>query len=375
MKHFPKFAAVLALGALLGAPALAADPGSPPVAGRSTSVPLSPDAPSSYTVQRGDTLWGIASKFLSQPWYWPEIWYLNPEIKNPHWIYPGDLIRLVYDAEGKPHLTVERGNSVKLSPQMRASALGEAIPAIPFEIVAAFMSKPSVISAEENKTLPYIVALGGSHIVAGISDTAYVRDLSAAHPGERFNLVHVGEPLKDPESHKTLGFQGVYAGMARLERVAPNGGKGKNDLAKIVITESARETLPGDKLVRDRLEVPLDFVPHAPSRPVQGRIMSVIDGVSVIGQYHVVVINRGRNAGLEPGHVLAIWEAGVDVKDRGRGGLEHENEFTAPFAPTVTTPGEHAGTFMVFKAYADLSYGLVMNAENEMHVGDIVKNP
>ena len=375
MKHFLNIAAVLATGALFGAPAMAADPATPPVTGRSASVPLSPNAPSSYTVQRGDTLWGIASKFLSQPWYWPEIWYLNPDIKNPHWIYPGDTIRLVYGADGKPHLAVERGNTVHLSPQMRSSALSEAIPAIPFEIVAAFMSKPSVISAEDNKTLPYVVALGGAHIVAGMSDTAYARDLDAAQPGERFNVVHVGEALTDPDSHKVLGFQGVYTGSARLERVAPNNGKGKNDLAKIVLTESARETLPGDKLIRDRLEVPLDFVPHAPPRSVNGRIISVIDGVSVIGQYHVVVINRGRSAGLEPGHVLAIWKAGADVKDRGRGGLEHETEFTAPFAPTVTTPSEHAGTFMVFKAYADLSYGLVMNAESEMHVGDIVKNP
>jgi hypothetical protein len=372
MKNLRHFAGFLALGALLGLPALAADPGGP-VPGRSTSVPLAPDAPSSYSVQRGDTLWGIASKFLSQPWYWPEIWYLNPDIKNPHRIYPGDTLRLVYDADGKPQIRVERGNEVHLSPQVRALPLSEAIPAIPFEIVAAFMSKPSVIPKEESDKLPYIVAIGNNQIEAGMDDVLYARGVKDAEPGVRFNVVHIGDELKDPETHKFLGYEGIYAGRARLERAAT--GSGKNDLAKLVLTESARETLTGDRLVRDALDVPLDFIPHAPARPVSGQLMAVIGGTNVIGQYQVVVVNRGSRDGLEPGVVLGVWKNGESVKDRGPGGLTTSNQFKEPFAKNVQLPRELAGNFMVFKAYERLSYGLIMSASSDMHVGDLVRNP
>jgi hypothetical protein len=370
MKNLRLFKALLALGALLGQPALAADAATP-AAGRSTSVPLSPDAPASYTVQRGDTLWAIASKFLSQPWYWPEIWYLNPDIKNPHRIYPGDTLRLVYDAEGKPQIRVERGNEVRLSPQVRTTPLGEAITAIPYDMVAAFMSKPSVIAKEEFQTLPYIVGLDNNRISAAVTDAVYVRGITDAEPGTHFNVVHVGDKLVDPDTHALLGYQGIFAGRANLERTA----SGNDDLAKLVIAYSARETLPGDRLVRDNADVPLDFVPHPPAQAVTGKIISVIGGVNMIGQYQVVVVNRGTDDGLEPGHVLGIWKVGERVKDRGPGGLTATNEFTEPFARTVRLPSELAGHFMVFKTYAHLSYGLVMSAVSDLHVGDVVKNP
>jgi hypothetical protein len=259
-----------------------------------------------------------------------------------------------------------------LSPQVRTTALDQAITTIPFEIVAAFMSKPSVISSEDEKSLPYIVALGDQRVIGGMGDVFYARGVKGVETGSRLNVVHVGDKLRDPESGKALGYQGVYTGTARLERASQ--GTGKTALAKLVLTTSARETLAGDRLIRDNLEVPLDFVPHAPSRPVNGQIISVVDGVTVIGQYHVVIINRGRHQGLEPGHVLSIWERGDVVTDRGRRGM-HSNELTAPFAPSVRLPSEKAGTFMVFRAYNDMSYGLVLNAASELHVGDSIKNP
>jgi hypothetical protein len=374
MKKFSRFAGLLALGALVGQLALAADSATPtatPAPGRSTSVPLAPDAPSSYVVQRGDTLWAIAAKFLSQPWYWPEIWYLNPDVKNPHRIYPGDTLRLVFDAAGRPQIRVERGLATRLSPQIRATPLSEAIPAIPFDIVAAFMSKPSVIAAEDAKRLPYVVALGDHHVIAGVGDVLYARGLGGAETGVRYNIVHLGERLKDPDGGKFLGYVGVYTGLARVERGAGN----TNGLAKLTLAESAREALAGDRLVRDRLEVPLDFVPHAPSKPISAQIISVVDGLTVIGQYQVVVINRGKQHGLEPGNVLAVWRSGDTVRDRGPGGAASTNQFTEPFARRVRLPSERAGTFMVFKTYDRLSYGLIMSAESPMHVGDDVKNP
>ena len=382
MKKHLYLAGLLALGALAGSLTLAQG-AAPPPAGHSTSVPLAPDAPSVYTVQRGDTLWAIASKFLTQPWYWPEIWYLNPEIKNPHRIYPGDTLRLVYDSSGRPQVRLERGELgqrsergelVKMQPQVRSEPLDQAIPAIPYEIVAAFMSKPSVIAKEDLDRLPYLVAIGdGQRNIAGMGDVIYVRGITGGEPGERFNTVHVGEPLKDPDNGQLLGYQGIYTGLARLER--PATGEGKNALAKLLLTSSARETLAGDRLIRDRLEVPLDFVPHAPPRPVAGRIMSVVDGVSVIGSYQVVVINRGTQDGLESGHVLIIWQQGGVVPDRGPGGLTASNQFKEPFVPNVRLPTERIGTFMVFRAYDHLSYGLIMTASSNVHVGDSVKSP
>lgn len=374
MKQFPKFGSILALGALSATLALAApDSPPPPAPGHTTSVPLSPDAPQSYVVQKGDTLWGISGKFLSQPWYWPEVWYLNPEVQNPHRIYPGDTLRLVYDAAtGKPQIRVERGDMVKLSPQMRTTPLNEAIAPIPFEIVAAFMSKPGVVADEDLKRLPYIVAFGDRRVVAGAGDVAYARGLEGSDPGSRFNVVHVGDVLKDPDDGKSLGHLGLYTGSGRLDRAA---GPGKNDFAKVVLVDSARETLVGDRLVRDTLEVPLDFIPHAPQGPVNGKVMAVVGGTSVIGQYTVIAFNRGKRHGLEPGNVLSIWQEGEKVKDRGPGGAENRSQFSEPFHPTVRLPAERAGTVMVFKTYDRMSYGLVMSAEDQMHVGDAVRNP
>jgi hypothetical protein len=370
MNNVLKLAACLTVGALLGQLALGADPATP-APGRTASVPLAPDAPSSYVVVRGDTLWGISSKFLTMPWYWPEIWYLNPEIKNPHRIYPGDTLRLVYDAAGRPQIRVERGEAVRLSPQMRTTPLDQAIPAIPFEIVAAFMSKPSVITKEEAKTLPYIAAMRDSKVVAGAGDEVYARGIAGVEPGARLNIVHLGDRLIDPDGGGFLGYQGVYAGSSRVERGAS--GEDANDLAKLVIVSSARETLPGDRLIRDTLDVPLDFVPHAPSQPTTGRIISVIDGVNIIGQYQVIVVNRGKAAGMEPGHVLAIWQRGEKVADHGTKTFGDDANRT--FTRHMQLPEERAGTLMVFKAYDALSYGLVMSADHAIHVGDVVRNP
>jgi hypothetical protein len=235
------------------------------------------------------------------------------------------------------------------------------------------MSKPSVIPKEESDKLPYIVALGNEQVTAGMDDSFYARGIKDTAVGTRYNVVHVGDEIKDPESHKSLGYEGIYAGRARLERAAS--GSGKQELSKFVLTESARETLAGDRLIRDTLEVPLDFVPHAPARAVNGQIVAVIGGVNVIGQYQVVVINRGARDGLEPGHVLAVWEKGDTVKDRGPGGLTTSNQFKEFTAKNVTLPNERAGTFMVFKTYERLSYGLIMSAVMALHTGDPVTGP
>jgi len=369
-----KFLSLLVTFGLWSAGALALD--SPaPAPGHSTSVPLAPDAPSVYTVKRGDTLWAIAGKFLTKPWYWPEIWYLNTDIKNPHLIYPGDTLRLVYDANGKPHLVLERGDVVHLSPQVRTKSLGDAIPAIPYEIVAAFMAKPSVITKEDAERLPYVVGLGEGHVTGGTTDKLYVRNVSDP-AGTRFNIVRMGEALKDPDTGEFLGYEGIYTGTAVVERPSA-GSDDKNDFARLTITEAGRETMPGERLMAPPPEVEMDFVPHAPDRPVNGKIVSVMNGVNVVGRWEVVTINQGKLAGLEPGHVLEIYATGERIKDRGTGGLTGSMEFNALTRSTVKLPDEPVGTFMVFRAYDHMSFGLVLSLDRPApaHVGDAVKNP
>lgn len=339
------------------------------------SVPLAPDAPSSYVVKKGDTLWDISSRFLTQPWYWPEIWYVNPEIKNPHLIYPGDTLRLVFSADGKPQIRVERGNTVVLSPQVRSQSLDTSIPAIPYEVVAAFMSKPTVVEKNEADKLPYVVANEEAKVIGGAGDVIYGRGVTGA-PGSRYAIVHLGDRLKDPDGGDFLGYQGIYVGLGRVERGAasPNA-KGEAGLAKLAIAESTRETLQGDRLIGESVDVPLDFVPHAPAQKVEGKIMSVFDGVTTIGQYQVVVLNRGKKHGLEPGHVLQVWQGGQKVRDPGPSSDDWTKTAMKPFAGKVRLPSERAGTVMIFRAYDRLSYALVLSAETVMHVGDQVRNP
>lgn len=372
MKIILKLAGCVAAGALLGAVALAADEPAP-APGRTTSVPLAPDAPAEYVVQRGDTLWGISSKYLRDPWYWPEIWYLNPEVENPHLIFPGDTLRLVYDASGRPQIRVERGNTVRLSPQVRTSPIDEALPAIPYEIATAFLSKPTVIAADQANGLPYVVAFNHRRTIGGMGDVIYARGVGDSELGTRYNIVHLGERLRDPDDGSFLGFQGVYAGAARVDVTTP-GRDGDPELTKLEIVESARETLRGDRLIDDRLEVPLDFIPHAPPEGTSGRIISVVNGMAVIGQYQVVVINRGKQHGIEPGHVFSIWREGADARDLGPV-VDWTRGSSSTFARTVRLPEERAGRFMVFRVYDRLSFGLVMSATDVIRVGDFVQNP
>src|ERR1700728_2148247 len=163
---------------------------------------MNPNAPDSYVVKRGDTLWGIAKVFLRDPWYWPEIWQVNPQVHNPHLIYPGDTLRLVY-IEGKPSIVVQRGDSARVVPRVRSEPLEGAVTAIPYETVAAFMSKPSVLTKEQIKNAPYVLATRDLHVAMSDGDTVYARGFTApAVLGTHYNVVHVGDPLIDPDDQR-----------------------------------------------------------------------------------------------------------------------------------------------------------------------------
>jgi len=344
-------------------------------AGPSTAAPtyqatgaalvLNPNAPDSYVVKRGDTLWGIAKVFLRDPWFWPEIWQVNPQIQNPHLIYPGDTLRLVY-IEGKPTIMLQRGDAARVLPRVRSQPLEGAVTTIPYESVAAFMSKPFVLDKEEIKSAPYVLATRDLHVVMSDGDTLYARGFSTpATLGAHYSMVRVGEALRDPDDHRLLGYNGVFTGSGHVTRVG--------DPATLVMTESSRETYPGDKLFTGGVDVPLDFIPRPPKGRINGHIIAVSDGVTIIGQYQVVVINRGAVDGLEPGNVLAVLEVGGTIADtENHGFLSGKSSL---IAQKVRLPDERTGTFMVFKTFDHMSYGLIMEATDVIRVLDRVENP
>src|ERR1700722_3307142 len=326
---------------------------------------LAPNAPDSYVVKRGDTLWGIAKVFLRDPWFWPEIWQGNPKIQNTHLIYPGDTLRLVY-IDAKPTIMLQRGDTARVLPRVRSQPLEGAVTSIPYETVAAFMSKPSVLAKEQIQNAPYVLATRDMHVVMADGDTLYARGFSGpVELGTHYNVVRIGDALRDPDDNRIVGYDGIFNGAAHVTR----GG----DPATLIMTESARETEAGDKLFPGGGDEPLAFIPSPPKINTVGRIMAVSDGVTVIGQYEVVVINRGATDGLMPGNVLAVFEAGESVPDTVNKGFL--NGMTRLGAKNVRLPDERTGTFMVFKTFEHLSYGLIMEATNVIRVGDRVENP
>jgi len=326
---------------------------------------LNPNAPDSYVVKRGDTLWGIAKVFLRDPWFWPEIWQVNPQVHNPHLIYPGDNLRLVY-IDGRPTIMLQRGDFARVLPRVRSQPLEGSVTTIPYETVAAFMSKPTLLSQEQIKGAPYVLATRDLHVAMSDGDTLYARGFKTpVELGTHYNVVRVGEALRDPDDNRIVGYDGIFTGAGHVTR----GG----DPATLIMTESARETEAGDKLFQGGVDVPLDFIPSAPKTKTNGRIMLVSNGVSVIGQYEVVVINRGVVDGLVPGNVLAIFQTGEVVADTENKGFLNSNSRLG--ATKVHLPDERNGTFMVFKTFEHLSYGLVMEATNIIRVGDRVENP
>ncbi len=342
-----------------------------------TREDVNPSAPMRYTVKRGDTLWGISSMFLRDPWLWPEIWYDNPQVHNPHRIYPGDVLVLAYGADGRPRIYVKRSlessssgdadvyDVTRLEPHLRSSPLDGAIPTIPYAEIAAFLSRPSVVSAEQLDHAPHVLAFRDEHQVVGEGEDAYVRGLDAP-VGTRFLVMHIDEKLRDPDTGHVLGYQGLYTATAVVARTG--------DPAKVTLIDSARETLRGDVLIPDEGGNPLTFEPQAPSVPVRGRIIYVIDNVDAIGQYDIVAINRGTSQGVRPGTVLAVDQAGEFVADRGVVAYDKWGR-SDTFAHQVRLPDERAGTLLVFKAYDDMSYALVVGASDTLQTADIVRNP
>jgi hypothetical protein len=329
------------------------------------TVKLAPDHPDRYVVIKGDTLWDIAARFLQDPWQWPEIWYVNPGIENPHLIYPGDIIKLEFE-NGKPVLKLERPGpgpamqTVKLSPTARISTLDTAVPTIPLDAIGQFLKYPRVVTERELENSPYLIASLEDHLVNGTDAKIYARGI-VDEGVTQYQIVRRGQVYHNPANPKeVLGYEAINVGHARVVR----GG----DPATLLITEADREVLIGDRLlpaIDD--EINHHFTPHAPGAAIDGHILSVMDGLGRIGQFQVVAIDKGARDGLEVGHVLAVYQTGGVVRDRiGSRKLG---------GASVKLPDERAGTLMVIRPFDRISYALVMEAARDLRILDKVTTP
>lgn len=393
---------VITLALLLSMPALA------------DTLKLQDNAPDSYVVVKGDTLWDISGRFLKDPWRWPQIWNLNrAEIKNPHWIYPGDLI--VLDRSGnEPRLSLVRGGkngmrTVKLSPGVRVADIGgDAIQSIPIRVIHPFLSQPRVVPEGAFDDAPFILGSNTERVVLAAGDDAFA---TGGKDGvTRWNVLRPGKALKDPETGEVLGYEVEYLGDARtLVAGAPQ---------KIRITQSAQEILPRDKLVEADDSTTFEYLPHAPEGKINGRIISAYGGLTDSGRYQTVVINRGSRDGLEPGQVLSVFREGQavtltrDEKDRmtwvneeiagvpngdawlyndvrclkenGKATYDQAADVRSAFRSTCLTnhsdravklPDARSGLVMVYRVYDRVSYALIMQSDGPVYLLDTVRNP
>ncbi len=341
----------------------------------STGVPLSAladDAPASHTVQRGDTLWAIATIFLKSPWRWPELWGMNlQEIRNPHLIYPGQTLLLVKDGD-RARLMLGRGaadgqaptNTVKLSPRVRSQVLDSgAIASIPLQLIAPFLNEAVVLSEDELAAAPRIVATQEGRVLISRGETAYVRgDLGGTRS---FSLFRQTKPLYDPISNALLGHEAAYIGTADFVRAEGTATSSGLPVPATFVMRSARqEAGVGDRLAPVPARDFSAYAPHAPSADIDGRVVSVYGEALTAGQNQIVTINRGSRDGVERGHVLALWRAGAAATDR-----------TNDKPQAIQLPDERSGLLFVFRVFDRVSYALIVSATDPIRRGDRISNP
>ncbi len=328
-------------------------------------VELLERAPQRYVVVKGDTLWEIAGRFLTNPWRWPEVWHKNPQVANPHLIYPGDVLLLSMQS-GRPmvsrlgdlacHDTTSDGRCVeKLAPQMRETRIEEAIATIPAGVIAPFLRRPQIMSPGSLDAAPYIISSNDDHLIAGDGNRLYLRNLNSRTTAN-YAIVRPGAIYTKPNDPKTiLGQEAVFIANARIVSFG--------DPATVVVSAAQSEILIGDKLVpQDEEGALMNFLPRAPEESVTGVILDVLSGGSLIGQFDVVAVDLGRTDGMEPGHVLAVYDSGRIVRDRNR-------------RDEVKLPDERRGLLMIFRVFERISYALVMESTQTLHQYDRIGNP
>jgi hypothetical protein len=361
--------AALGLGASLGTPTWADE------------VRLQENAPERHVVVKGDTLWDISEKFLKDPWLWPEVWRLNKEeIKNPHLIYPGDVVILTME-DGKPRLSLEPGarEMVKLSPQIRGEPIvtkEAGIPSIPFKAIQAMLSKGGVGDPSDLEKAPRILGSSDARVMFASNDTVY----ASKGEGETvdWRVVRLGQALKDPDNPKEiLAYELIYLADAHTET------PGDPQLVRILRAE--REVLERDRLLPAwKGDLPR-YIPHAPAKPVDAKVVAALGGPVYAGTYMTLVLNKGSRDGLEEGHVLALFRAGRSVADPKciraekiaflAGGRGHADDCKPDKNDMASLPDTRVGLAFVYRVFNKVAYALVMKGTEPVTAGDSARNP
>ncbi len=361
---------------------------------------LKDDAPDRHIVVRGDTLWGISGRFLKDPWKWPELWKMNQEqIKNPHRIYPGDVI-VLDRATGQLRLQSSQGadsatTTVKLSPRARSESLAdEAVPAISPSVVGPFLSRPMVVGQNELDKAPIITATQENSVATGAGEVVYVNGLKK-ELGAVWHMFRRGDALLDPDTGEVLGYVATYLGEAKVLKFG--------DQSTVAITRSVQEIYAGDRLLPAAKEQPtFSYVPPAPLKSVRGRILTTYSGLWETGTSGIVALSKGASDGLEVGHVLAIHRSqstsryemrasalfgteGPTGSDSPRTYYTEElNTRNSPLfsrgrpvteTETANLPDERYGLVMIFRTFDRAAFGLVMQSSRPVAINDIVTNP
>lgn len=335
-------------------------------------IELRPDHPQRYTVVKGDTLWDIAARFLKDPWRWPSIWNKNDQIRNPHLIYPGDVLVLRF-VDGQPVIGLEPpgaapvtapavvtgptesdGRTVKLRPQIRREPLDAAVPTIKPDVIRPFLTQPLAVDDDQLREAGYVTVGLDSRVALGNLSEFYARRLGAK-PADRYQVFRPGKALRHPETNELLAYEALYLGDARLLDAG--------DPAKLEVTSVKQEIVPTDRLLVAPKEAPLPYYfPRAPEKQVDGRIISVINGVAEFGPGAVVGISLGKREGMAEGHVLRI------MRHAGK----HRDPVTGE---RYNLPDEESGLLIVFRTFEKVSYGLIVNATRPVHILDAVRTP
>ena len=332
-----------------------------------------PNAPDQHLVVRGDTLWDISGKFLEHPWCWPQVWGLNrDEIRNPHWIYPGQIVyfdrktgRLTLNKPGSGDAADGIAGTTRLSPQIRTEGLGvDAVQSIASGLIEPFLSMPLIVETNELETAPRIAAAEEGHVYIGKDDKIYVR--GALNGGSSFQVFRPGTPLRDPDTGRLLAYEAVYLGTAKLRAEAKPG----VDVHTFTVASSKQEMGVGDRLLPAPPTAIRNYVPHQPERQMSGRVLGIYSGVTYAGQNQVVSINRGSLDGVDVGTVLQLYHFGKTIADPGG-----SKGVFGMGKTMIKLPDEQVGTLFIFRVFKHVSYGLIMQTTQPVEVGDVARSP
>lgn len=340
-----------------------------PIVASADVLQIREDAPDRYVVVKGDTLWDISAKFFKDPWKWPEIWALNKQaIKDPHWIYPGDLVYLDRRSgtlsTTPPEAAVESdavseivtpSNIVKLEPKVRVAGQNtEAIPAIPLDVISSFLQRPLVVDEEELDKAPKLVGTYEQRTLLSVNDLAYAQNLPFDQ-GRQWQVYRPNVKFVDPDTDEELGQEVMYLGDATVEKFG--------DPSTLRITNAILEINKGDYFAQASTGYSPSYLPRAPQSQISAKVISIYGGVQQAGQHAVITLNKGRRDGLEAGNVLGLYQKGEVIKTKGW------------FTPNITLPDVRYGLVMVFRVFNKVSYALVMETRLPVQLLDNARNP